>query len=90
MPIKWISSDDKYLATTNLRITGTDELGIVSAITRTITDDLRVSMRSINFSKKGKNFEGRVSVLVKDFDHLDQLIAKILLVKGVEKVLRVK
>jgi len=90
MPIKWISSDEKSLALTNLKITGKDELGVVSAITRTITDDLRVNMRSINFYKKGKQFEGRISVLVKNFDHLDQLIAKLNLVNGVEKVLRVK
>lgn len=90
MPIKWITTDEKKYATANLRITGLDALGVVTAITRTITDDLRVNMRSINFTKKGKHFEGRVSVLVKDFDHLDQLIAKISQVKGVEKVARVK
>ena len=88
--IKWIQGADNAFSTSNLKITGTDELGIVSAVTRTITDDLRVSMRSINFIKKGKQFEGRVTVVVKDFDHLDQLIAKLLQVKGVEKVVRVK
>lgn len=90
LTIKWISGDERTYSTTNLRISGNDELGVVSAITRTITDDLRVNMRAINFTKKGKQFEGRVSVMVKDFDHLDQLIAKLNLVKGVEKVVRVK
>lgn len=90
MPIKWISGDEETYSTTSLRISGYDELGVVSAITRTITDDLRVNMRAINFTKKGKQFEGRVTVMIKDFDHLDQLIAKINLVKGVEKVVRVK
>ncbi len=90
MPIKWISSSGETFSSANLRITGTDAIGLVSAITRTITDDLRVTMRSINFNKKGKHFEGKVSVMVKDFNHLDQLIAKINLVKGVEKVVRVK
>ena len=88
--IKWIQSKEDTFTTTNLKITGTDELGLVSAITRTITEDLRVNMRSINFNKKGKYFEGRVAVMIKDFDHLDQLIAKLNMVKGVEKVNRVK
>jgi len=90
MTVKWIKSEEKVFSITNLKITGTDELGVVSAITRTITDDLRVNMRSINFRKKGKHFEGRVSVMVKDHEHLDQLIAKLNQVNGVEKIVRVK
>jgi len=88
--IRWVGSDDRSFSSANLKITGTDELGLVSAVTRTITDDLRVNMRSIHFTKKGKHFEGRVTVMVKDFNHLDQLIAKLSLVRGVEKVNRVK
>lgn len=90
MPIRWLKGDEDTYATTNLRITGTDELGLVSSITRTISDDLRVSMRSINFQKKGRHFEGRVTVMVKDHEHLDQLIAKLNMVKGVERIARVK
>ena len=90
MAVKWLQGKGTSYSTTNLKITGKDEIGLVSAITRTITDDLRVNMRAINFTKKGKHFEGRVSVMVKDFNHLDQLIAKINLVKGVERVVRVK
>jgi GTP pyrophosphokinase len=90
MAIKWLKGDDEIFSTTNLRITGTDELGLVSSITRTISDDLRVNMRSINFNRKGRHFEGRVTVMIKDHDHLDQLIAKLTQVKGVERVVRVK
>lgn len=90
LAIKWVNGTEESYSSANLRITGTDELGLVSAITSTIADDLRVNMRSINFHKKGKHFEGRVSVLVKNYDHLDQLIARLNQVKGVEKVVRVK
>lgn len=90
MAIKWISGDERSYSTTNLRISGDDVLGVVSAITHTITEDLRVNMRAINFTKKGKHFEGRVSVMVKDHEHLDQLIAKLNLVEGVRKIQRVK
>jgi len=90
MAIKWISGTEKTHTVANLRISGRDELGVVSAITSTITNDLRVNMRAINFQKKGKHFKGRISVMVKDLDHLDQLIAKLNQVKGVEKIVRVK
>jgi len=72
----------------NLKITGNDELGVVGSITKVITDDLRVNMRSINFKTKGKRFEGFVTVMVKDHEHLNQLIFKLKKVPGVEKVNR--
>ncbi|HEY9115754.1 MAG TPA: RelA/SpoT family protein [Bacteroidales bacterium] len=88
--IKWIKGKDENVATVTLRIEGLDELGIVGTITKIITDDFRVNMRSISFQNKGKKFTGSVSVMVKDFEHLNQLIHKLTKVKGVEKVNRVK
>ncbi len=88
--IKWISGGGESYSVASLRITGEDELGVVGAITKVITDDLRVNMRSINFQTMGKNFVGKVSVSIKNHDHLDQLIHKINKVKGVEKAVRIK
>jgi len=88
--VKWIGSEDKPFYRINLKINGNDELGIVEAVTKAITDDLRVNMRSINFTTKGKKFEGRVSLMIRNHEHLDQLVHKIKLVKGVEKITRVK
>ena len=90
MQIKWIKGKEQKVATVTLRIEGIDELGIVGNITKIITDDFRVNMRSVNFQNKGKKFTGNVTVLVKDFEHLNQLIHKLTKVKGVEKVNRVK
>ncbi len=88
--VKWIGSEDKPFYRINLKINGSDELGIVEAVTKAITGDLRVNMRSINFTTKGKQFEGRVSLMIRNHDHLDQLIHKIKLVKGIEKITRIK
>ncbi len=88
--VKWIGSEDKPFYRINLRINGNDELGIVEAVTKAITDDLRVNMRSINFTTKGRKFEGRVSLMIRNHEHLDQLVHKIKLVKGVEKITRLK
>ena len=81
---------DSASSNINLKILGRDELGVVGAISKVITDDLRVSMRSINFKTKGKRFEGKVTVIVKDHEHLNQLIHKLKNISGVEKVQRVK
>ena len=88
--VKWIGSEDKPFYRINLKINGSDELGIVEAVTKAITGDLRVNMRSINFTTKGKRFEGRVSLMIRNHEHLDQLVHKIKLVKGVEKITRIK
>lgn len=90
MEVKWTAESEGVFSNANLRITGRDELGIVGAITKVITDDLRVNMRSVSFQTSGKKFVGKVSVSVKDHDHLLQLIAKLIKVKGVEKVVRSK
>ncbi len=88
--VKWIGSEDKPFYRVNLKINGSDELGIVETVTKAITGDLRVNMRSINFTTKGRKFEGRVSLMIRNHEHLDQLIHKIKIVKGVEKVIRIK
>ena len=90
MEVKWTAESEGVFSNANLRITGRDELGIVGAITKVITDDLRVNMRSVSFQTSGKKFVGKVSVSIKDHDHLLQLIAKLTKVKGVEKVVRGK
>lgn len=88
MAVKWMQSKELSPSVINLKITGRDELGVVGSITKVITDDLRVNMRSINFKTKGKRFEGFVTVMVKDHEHLNQLIFKLKKVPGVEKVIR--
>lgn len=88
--VKWLKQKDSSFALTNLKILGRDELGVVSEISRIITDDLRVHMRSIQFQTKGKSFEGKVTVMIRDNDHLTQLIHKLNSTKGVEKVIRLK
>lgn len=90
MNVKWIKGKEDSYVVANLKIAGEDKLGLVGSITTIITNDLKVNMRSINFNSKGKKFSGILSVLVKDTEHLKQLIAKIMKVDGVEKVVRVK
>ncbi len=90
LDVKWISSSQSKFWLANLRISGKDELGVMGAITKVVTDDLRVNMRAVNFQTKGKLFDGQLTVMVKDNDHLDQLIHKLGKVVGVEKVVRIK
>ena len=71
-----------------LHITGEDELGIVNNISELITKDLRVEMRSIQVESKAGIFEGRLTVVISNIDHLNNLIAKLKVIKGVTKISR--
>jgi GTP pyrophosphokinase len=71
-----------------IRITGLDDIGIISGISQVISTDLKVNMRSISVLSNDGMFEGTIMVFVNDTKHLDTLIRKLLQVKGVLKVTR--
>ncbi len=85
---KWTSKElISFLA--GIKITGIDEVGIVNNITKIISNELNVNMRSISFDTNDGTFEGTVMVFVQDTDHLTDLIKKLKKVSGVLTVVRV-
>jgi GTP pyrophosphokinase len=71
-----------------LRITGTDRVGVINDVTKIISNELKVNMRSLAFDTIENVFEGNCTVLVHDTKHLNILIEKLRQVKGVEQVVR--
>jgi GTP pyrophosphokinase len=72
-----------------ITIKGTDELGLVNNITKVISTQYNVNMRSITFDTDGGIFEGTIMVYVHSTEHLTQLIGKLKKVNGVSTVTRV-
>jgi GTP pyrophosphokinase len=72
-----------------IKIKGTDELGLVNNITKVISTQYNVNMRSITFDTEGGIFEGTIMVYVHSTEHLTQLINKLKKVNGVNSVTRV-
>jgi GTP pyrophosphokinase len=84
---KWRTHDNiSFLA--GIKITGIDELGLVNRITKIISEQMNVNMRSINFETDDGIFEGKIILYVYDTEHLHQLIEKLKKVKGVLQVER--
>jgi GTP diphosphokinase / guanosine-3',5'-bis(diphosphate) 3'-diphosphatase len=81
------ASDTSYLA--EIQIQGSDQLGIVSSISQMISDDLKVDMRNIRFDSLNGKFDGRITVVVPDKKHLDNLLRKLLKIKGITKASRI-
>jgi GTP diphosphokinase / guanosine-3',5'-bis(diphosphate) 3'-diphosphatase len=75
-----------YLAIINL--SGIDQMGIVSKITKVISDDQNVNMRSISFDSHDGIFEGIIYLYIHNAEDLSFLISKILKIKGVHSVTR--
>jgi guanosine-3',5'-bis(diphosphate) 3'-pyrophosphohydrolase len=85
---KWVN-DQLISFLAGIRITGTDELGVVNNITKVISNENNINMRSVNFDSDDGLFEGTIMVYVHDTKHLNHLIANLRNVKGVKKVERV-
>ena len=84
---KWTSQElISFLA--GIKITGFDDVGIVNNITKIISNELNVNMRSISFDSNDGTFEGTIMVFVQDTNHLTELIGKLKKVKGVHSVSR--
>lgn len=73
---------------TGIRLTGTDDVGVVNNITKVVSNDFKVNMRSITVDSDDGIFEGTLMVYVNDTSHLDTLIKKLKLVNGVISVSR--
>jgi guanosine-3',5'-bis(diphosphate) 3'-pyrophosphohydrolase len=85
---KWLNEHlISFLA--GIKIVGTDELGIVNNITKVISNENHVNMRSISFDTDDGIFEGTIMIYVHDTKHLNHLIENLKKVKGVESIVRI-
>ena len=73
---------------TGLHIIGIDDVGLINNITKVISNDFKVNMRSITVDTNDGIFDGSIKVFVNDKEHLDELILNLLEVKGVTGVTR--
>ncbi|MGN6641203.1 MAG: RelA/SpoT family protein [Mucilaginibacter sp.] len=73
---------------TGLRITGIDDVGLINKLTTVISNDFKVNIRSITVDSDNGIFEGSIMVYVNDTEHLDNLIKRLKMVKGITSVTR--
>jgi len=85
---RWRSVEGDRNFPVTLRITGIDDINLVSDISDVITKELKVIMRSISIDTSDGLFEGKITVQVNDTGHLEFLIRRLTKVKGVLSVKR--
>jgi GTP diphosphokinase / guanosine-3',5'-bis(diphosphate) 3'-diphosphatase len=85
---KW--NNDRLISfLAGIKIQGTDELGLVLNVTKVISSQLNINMRSISFDTEDGIFEGTIMVYVHDAKHLNHLIENLKKVKGVTNITRI-
>ncbi|NAS11376.1 RelA/SpoT family protein [Poritiphilus flavus] len=85
---KWIDSTQEEF-TSEIKLTGIDNLGLMNEITEIISDNMHVNMRNLNFSTDGGTFTGRITVVVKNKSILKKLMENLRRINGIEKVTRI-
>ncbi len=85
---KWIDSSQRAY-TSHIKLSGIDNLGLVNDITKLISENLHVNMKSISFSSDDGIFNGDITVEVKNQTMLKNLIDKLKKINGIDKVVRV-
>jgi len=84
---KWHSKNEiSFLS--SLKIKGTDRVGIIDDISKIISSELKVNMKSISINSNGGVFEGKIQLYVNNTIHLLRLIKKLQKVRNVIKVSR--
>ena len=73
----------------SLTIVGTDRVGVIDDVTKIISSQLKVNMKSINIDLKDGIFKGKIDLFVSDTLQLSKLIKKLQRVPNVDKVNRV-
>ena len=71
-----------------VEISGIDQVGIVSQITKVISLDQNINMRSIHVESHDGIFEGTLYLYIHNTEDLNNLIGKLMKVKGLHTVVR--
>ena len=84
---KWAKNKEISFLT-GLRIIGLDDVGVVNKITNVISGDLRINISGLSIESKEGMFEGTIKVFVHDKEELDELVARLTSLHGIQRVER--
>ncbi|MDO4728039.1 MAG: RelA/SpoT family protein [Bacteroidota bacterium] len=87
MSAKWVDSTQQEFKV-SLKVTGIDSLGLTNQITKVISNNMHVNIRSISLSSDAGIFNGQITVVVPNNELLKTLINNIKKIDGVDKVIR--
>lgn len=88
MPAKWIDSTQQEFSV-QILVSGIDHIGLVNDITKEISSNMHVNMKSLSFESDDGLFKGKINVIVKNNTLVKKLLEKLKKINGIDKVTRV-
>ncbi len=85
---KWIDSSQQVFRAV-IKLTGIDQKGMVSDITKLISGNMNINIRSIKFDTDSGTFNGEIAIEVNNNNFVTKLMNRIKKINGIEKVSRV-
>ena len=72
-----------------IKLTGIDEKGLVSNVTKLISGNMNVNIKSIKFDTDSGTFSGEIAIDVNNNNFVTKLMNRLKKIKGIEKVSRI-
>lgn len=85
---KWIDSSQEEFSA-QIILSGIDNMGLVNDVTRIISANMHVNIKSISFQTDDGLFSGKINVVVKNNSMLSKLMTNLKKINGIDKVSRV-
>lgn len=85
--IQWSESNTVYFLA-SIKIIGNDKIGIIRDVSKTISEELNVNIRSFHLEGKDEIFEGEIVLFISDVKQLKTLIKKLAKIDGIRQVFR--
>ena len=74
---------------TKIKLEGIDKIGVVNEVTNIISKEHNVNMQTIHFDSNNGIFEGEIHLYVQNTEILNNLIFKLIKIKGLDNVKRI-
>ena len=85
---KWIDSSQQVFRAV-IKLTGIDEKGLVNNVTKLISGNMNVNIKSIKFDTDSGTFNGEIAIDVNNNNFVTKLMNRLQKIKGIEKVSRI-
>ncbi|MDY0101961.1 MAG: RelA/SpoT family protein [Lentimicrobium sp.] len=85
---KWTNRETNTFQT-GMKLSGFDRIGLINEITKAVTEDLGLNIRSLHIESTGEVFEASIMILVHDTEEINRLIVAMKQIKGIESVYRI-
>ena len=83
---RWTSAEKTKNFLADIRILGIDKQGMLNSISKVISKDASLNVRSVSLNSKDGLFKGQISIYVNSINHLKDLIRNLHKIKGVMQV----